>query len=419
VRGSTLEVLYSGYSYRRGANNGESVRGLLVIDASDAAKPKLVSDLQWNNDQWQPYYDYYSYGYYGYSSPVVRTDKALALLESTWESTPTSSIQKVRLRVLDLRDLSDVKTTLFPFQATSQFSGLHADGDVVLTSHLEPTSQDGRRGKFYIDRFDLADPAAPKQLSKINVPGALMSFDSPSRRALTSEQVRVLVSGEISAEDCYKRFANAEWNTDSQGNATAGVARSPSTSGSTPVDNPPPVLGKCIGYKQRLNLVHVLDDSAELDDRLELADDKQVFSFSKGDGVVFASVGRGGYYYPRGLLVDCWGPCGGGSSLQPTELLVLGGFAQGAFEEGYVTVEDSEANNWYGFWGSPPVYAYGKRALLAGQGELVVIDATNATDPQLVKRLPAIGSAQYVEVHEENALLTFGQQGVQWINLAD
>jgi hypothetical protein len=421
AHGSTLEVLYSGYSYSRGADSGEVVRGLLVIDASDAAEPKLVSDVQWNTGQWQPYYGFYSYGYYGYSSPVVRTEKALALMEETWESTATTSTQKVRLRVIDLRDLTNVKTTLFPFQTVSQFSGLHADGEVVLTSHLEPTSQDGRRGKFYIDRFDIADPAAPKQLSKINVPGALMSFDSPSRRALTSEQVRVLVSGKISAEDCYKRFANAEWNTDSQGNnvavASPPVARGGSSSSSGQVDNPPPVLGTCTGFKQRLNLVHVLGDAAELDDRLELADDKQVFSFSKGDGVVFASVGRGGYYYPR-AAIDCWGPCGGGS-LQPTELLVLGGFAQGAFEEGYITVDDSEANNWYGFWGSPPVYAYGKRALLAGQGELVVIDASNAADPQLVKRLPAIGTVQYAEVHEENALLTFGQQGVQWVDLRD
>jgi hypothetical protein len=236
---------------------------------------------------------------------------------------------------------------------------------------------------------------------------------------LTSEQVRVLVSGKISAEDCYKRFANAEWNTDSQGNGTIAVpvARGSASSGSVPVDNPAPVLGTCTGYKQRLNLVHVLDDSAELDDRLELAEDKQVFSFSEGDGVVFASVGRGGYYYPR-AAIDCFGPCGGGG-LQPTELLVLGGFAQGAFEEGYITVEDSENNNWYGFWGSPPVYAYGKRALLVGQGELVIIDATNAAEPKLVKRLPAIGTVQYAEVHEENALLTFGAQGVQWIDLRD
>lgn len=423
VRGSTLEVLYQGYSYRAGADRGQTVRGLLVIDASDPSKPKLASDVQWTSDNWSPYYAFYSYGYYGNSTPVVRTDTALALMEESWESTATSSIQKVRLRVLDLRDLSDVKTTLFSFKNVSQFSGLHADGDVVLTSHLEPTSQDGRRGKFYIDRFDLSDPAAPRELSKINVPGALMSFDSPSRRALTSELVRVLVSGKISAEECYKRFAQAEWTTDEPGNGSVSSPAAPrdtATTPDTPVTNPPPVLGTCTGYKQRLNMVHVLDDSAELDDRIELADDQQVYSFSKGDDVAFASIGRGGYFYPARGLVDigCWGPCGGGS-LQPTELLVLGGFSKGAFEQGSITVEDSEANNWYGFWGSPPVYAYGKRALVVGQGELVIIDASNATEPQLVKRLPAIGTAQYVEVHEENALLTFGQQGVQWVDLSD
>lgn len=417
VRGNQLEVLYHSYSYSRTTGTENNRRGLLVIDASDAAKPKLVSNVQWDNDSWQPYYGFYSYGYYGSTSPVVRTDNALALMESTWESTNVSSVQKVRLRVLDLRNLDDVKTTLFPFQAISSFSGLHADGDMVLTSHLESASQDSRRGRFYIDRFDLSDPAAPKQLAKINVPGALMAFDSDSRRAITSEQVRVIVQSQISAEDCYKRFANADWRTDqdlSGGGVTVGVARSGAAP--SPTDNPPPVLGQCTGFRQRLNLVHVLDDLAELDDRLELADDKQVFSFSEGDGVVFASVGRGGYYYPRFADIECFGPCGGGS-LQPTELLVLGGFDKGELEEGHITVEDEDKNQWYGFWGSPPVYAYGKRALLAGQSDLAIIDASNVTEPKLVKRVPLIGYVQHVEVYEDNALLTFGQQGVQWLPL--
>lgn len=420
VHGTTLEVLYNSYSYSRSTGTDQNKRGLLVIDASDSKNPKLVSNVQWDNDNWQPYYGFYSYGYYGNTDSVVRTDSALAVLESTWENTRVSSTQKVRLRVLDLRDLKNVKTTLFPFQAISSFSGLHADGDTVLTSHLESASQDGRRGKFYIDRFDLSDPAAPKQLTKINVPGALMAFDKDSRRALTSELVRVIVSGQISAEDCYKRFANADWTTDqdqSGGAVTIGVARSGAAP--SPTDNPPPVLGKCTGYKQRINLVHVLDDVAELDDRIELADDKQVFSFSQGDGVVFASVGRGGYYYPRGGLVDvdiaCYGGCGG--SLQPTELLVLGGFDNGELIEGHLTVEDKDNNQWYGFWGSPPVYAYGTRALLDGQSDLAVIDASNPAEPKLVKRVPRIGYLSYVEVHENNALLTLGQQGVQWLDL--
>jgi hypothetical protein len=198
------------------------------------------------------------------------------------------------------------------------------------------------------------------------------------------------------------------------------VARSAGTSG--PIDNPPPVLGTCTGFKQRLNLVHVVDDTAELDDRIELAEDKQIFSASQGDGVVFASVGRGGGYYPRGgwavAEIDCFGPCGG-SAQEPTELLVLGGFDKGELEQGHITVADDDKDQWYGFWGSPPVYAYGKRALLVGQSDLAIIDASTVSAPELVKRVPLIGSVNYAEVHEENALLTFGQLGVLWVDLRD
>jgi hypothetical protein len=424
VRGNTLEVLYMNWGYDQSKNQQQNTRGLLVIDASDASAPKLVANVTWDNGEWQPYSSYYSYGYYGSTNSYVRTDTGLVLLESKWEYTPTTSTQKTRLRVVDLRNLDDAKATNFPFEAKWSFSGLHADGDIVMTSHLEPTSQDGRRGKFYIDRFDVSDPAAPSQLQKINVPGALMSFDGDNDRALTSEQVRVIVDGKISSDECYKRFANAEWiyPSDQNGNvASAGVATSPSASGGAPVDQPPPVLGECTGFKQRLNLVHLVGDVAELDDRLELSEDKQLFSFSKGDGVVFATAGRGGYYGRGGWAtpdIACFGPCGGGQ-LSPAELIVLGGFANGELEIGYITVEDKGANQWYGFWGTPPVYAYGKRAMLIGQSDLAIIDGSNVTTPELVKRVPLIGSVSYAEIHEDNALLSFGQQGVQWVGIGD
>ena len=349
------------------------------------------------------------------------------MLESRWENTSVSSTQRVRLRVLDLRDLSDVKNTVLPFEAVLQYSGLHADGAIVMTSHLEPSSSDKRRGRFYLERFDLSDPAAPKQLSKVNVPGALMVLDSASQRALTSEQVRVEVEGELTPEDCYGRFASAEWTGQDQDGGVAvstpsdGGASNEGTSkdaGAAEVPSSP--LGKCTGYKQRLSMVHLQGAIARLEDRIELPENQQMFSLSQGDGVVFASVGRGGYYYPGGAVADvaCFGPCGGGSAL-PTELLVLGGFDKGLLEQGHLTVEDQSADDWYGWWGSPPVYAYGKRALLLGRSDAAIIDANTVSGPKLVKRLPLVGSAQYAEVHEESALLTFGQQGVQWLDLRD
>ena len=98
-------------------------------------------------------------------------------------------------------------------------------------------------------------------------------------------------------------------------------------------------------------------------------------------------------------------------------LLVLGGFDKGELIEGHLTVEDKDNNQWYGFWGQPPVYAHGTRALLDGQSDLAVIDASNPAEPKIVKRVPRIGYLSYVEVHENDALLTLGQQGVQWLDL--
>lgn len=423
VHGTQLEVLYTGYAYDP-SNGTQSYRqGYLVLDVSDPSKPKLAANVSWDGDDaWSRYGSFYSYGYYGSNKPAIRTDNALVMLESKWENDSVSSKQSVRLRVLDLRDLANVKNTLLPFEAVSQYSGLHADGDVVMTGHLEPSASDSRRGRFYLDRFDLSDPTAPKQLAKVNVPGVLVAFDTASQRAITSEQVRLEV-GEKTAEECYEQFASAEWTgADQNGGADVGTPETAGDSKDAPVDAPPPARGQCVGYKQRLSLVHVVGDLATLDDRIELREDQQMFSLSQGDGIVFASVGRARYYYVSGPTADvaCFGPCGGGGeSAQPTELLVLGGFDTGMFEEGHLTVEDKGADAWYGFWGSPPVYAYGKRALLAGRSDAAIIDASTASEPKLVKRLPLVGSVQYAEVHEENALLTFGQQGVQWLDLRD
>jgi len=82
-------------------------------------------------------------------------------------------------------------------------------GDLVLTSHVEPTASDGSRGRFYVNRVDVSDPASPRQLPKLNVPGALVSFDARSGRAITSEQQRVTLP-DVTYAECMSRFALAE-----------------------------------------------------------------------------------------------------------------------------------------------------------------------------------------------------------------
>jgi hypothetical protein len=97
-------------------------------------------------------------------------------------------------------------------------------------------------------------------------------------------------------------------------------------------------------------------------------------------------------------------------------LLVLGGFGSGKFEIGHLQVEHSN-DPWRGFWGAPVVYAVGKQALLIGQTDSAVIDASTASAPSLTRALPLPAPARYVDIRAESALLTLDDQGMQWVPL--
>jgi hypothetical protein len=206
------------------------------------------------------------------------------------------------------------------------------------------------------------------------------------------------------------------------GAAASAPAGAANTAPAKPIEEP---RGPCIGYLQRLHLVHVSGDRATLEDTFELGEREQAYSSSLGDGVLFATVSQS-YSYGRGypvgaVAVDgpCLGRCGGSSSApDPAKLLVLSGFEDGKLTEGRIDVEaTNDANRWWGFWGTPPVYAYGKRALLVGQGDLAIIDASSPSAPAIAERIPLIGPAQSVDIRDKSVLITLGAQGVQWIAL--
>jgi uncharacterized secreted protein with C-terminal beta-propeller domain len=429
VHGSELDLLYSSYGVDA-AGSGTNARGVLVIDASDPKHARLVSDTHWdNNDNWYAYDGFYTYGSYSGNVPVVRTEHTLSMLESSWVPQGENSVQRVRLRVIDLRKPDAVQTALLALGSDS-YSGLVVDGDTLLTSHFIGNSAQTSRARFYVDRLDVSDPAAPKRVSSINVPGALLQYDRASGRVLTTEQSRVVVPN-LTWTECNERFAYADFAAPdanggvaiaapaASGSASSGSAGSDSgVSGATPTvsDPVPEPKGVCTGYRQRLHLVALGAGSARLEDSFALDENQQLTASSLGDGVVFATLGRGYSYFGRGIAVDCLGPCGGPQTVQPIELLVLGGFDKGKLEVGHIRVEDS-ADAWWGFWGTPPVYAFGSQALLIGQSDIAVIDASTPSAPKLARKLPLIASPQYVDLRGDTALLTLGSQGVQWLSL--
>jgi hypothetical protein len=78
------------------------------------------------------------------------------------------------LYAIDLRDATNIKVSGSVILPGESYAELTAQGTKVYTSHYEwlRTEADGRNiGRWYLDRADLADPASPRVLPSVNVPG--------------------------------------------------------------------------------------------------------------------------------------------------------------------------------------------------------------------------------------------------------
>jgi hypothetical protein len=215
---------------------------------------------------------------------------------------------------------------------------------------------------------------------------------------VTSELVRTSVQATSSA--CYERFAYAEftypngtWSSDA--------------------------VGTCTGFTQRLQLVRLVTGGAVLEDTHQLGERDRISSSSLGAGRVVAVLSHGyaGWYFAGPIFSDCWG-CGFGygASSDPSEVLVLGGLDSGSFEVGRLAVDDG-GDPWWGFYGAPPVYAFGTKALVLSRQDAAVIDTSVAAEPKLLRAVPLYGYAQSLGASGNLALLALGMNGVQRIDL--
>ena len=105
-----------------------------------------------------------------------------------------------RVELLDLSDPSNPRHgATIKFPGGHRIGGLQVDGSVIVTSHYESVSDEGRV-RFYMDRIDVSDPSSPDVLSKVNVPGSVVHFDSSRNRIVTVDyQVE---SHDVDSRDC-------------------------------------------------------------------------------------------------------------------------------------------------------------------------------------------------------------------------
>jgi hypothetical protein len=408
--GSLLYLVYNGWLSTRTTN--ESEMGVVVIDASNPAKPTIAGRTSWHEPQtnggWSTYYGN-SFSGFGQATPYLWHDRVLAFFEQKYTTTSVNtSKMSVRLRVVDLRDPEALKATTLVLGDNREYSGLIADGAQIVTSHYDydPTSvTPPTRIKYFADRIDVSNAQAPKLLAPVNIPGVVVHYDSASGRAVTSLLRRVVVSG-VKYNDCYSRFSYADF-------MNTNVAKS-----NGPVED---WVGTCTGFTQSLQLVALRADGAVLEDTLALAENQQVNAFSGGDGRLFATLSTASGNYFRGepgSLADCF-DCGGGSAPEPdpVQLLVLSGFGSGEFTIGRLEYKSGDQDYWRGFWGASGVVADGTKALVLGNSEAAIVDASDGEAPVITRTLPLLGYTSSIDIQDGTALLAFGQQGLQLIDM--
>jgi hypothetical protein len=71
----------------------------------------------------------------------------------------------------------------------------------VLSSRIEKVGSDRRKVRIYLDRLDPSDPANPKLLTPLNVPGILVDYDSQNDTLVTLD---VRLGDMLNDRSCYQ-----------------------------------------------------------------------------------------------------------------------------------------------------------------------------------------------------------------------
>jgi hypothetical protein len=154
---------------------------LSALDLSNPASPawggrvELPQGAGWGGWWW------------GAPSDAVRVGHALAVVKPPWASPGGEG----EVLVYDLSDPAAPRlAAAFPIPGAGWAAGLSASGSTVWLTHYEWVD-DGTWSavRYYVDRVDVADPAAPRLLPKVNVPGVFFAASADGARLYSWEAV--------------------------------------------------------------------------------------------------------------------------------------------------------------------------------------------------------------------------------------
>jgi hypothetical protein len=242
-------------------------------------------------------------------------------------------------------------------------------GDVVVSQHQEPLDDGTGRVRYYLDRMDVSEPSEPKLLTKVNIPGGVVDFDSANGRTVTLDYLERAVPG-TSWDDCRAQFGDyASYNFDYEKQL-------------------------CVSYRRILNTLVVEENVATLVDSAAIdSEDGWASNVAVTRDRVFANYAS---YDPKKAKPHVRALSIGASGSNLGELEELG------------SVDLEGSGYGYGY-----LVARGQRAFLSESGLLTVIDAQGKDELNVTRHEMNGYYCESLEVTENAAYCALSYQGVQ------
>jgi hypothetical protein len=260
----------------------------------------------------------------------------------------------------------------FWFPGSGSTSAL-VSGDLVVSQHEVDVDDGTRRVRYYLDRLDVSDPARPKLLPEINIPGQVVHFDGAAQRLVTLEH-----------------YLYAEKPADGWGTCNE-IAGQPSFDSDARV---------CRTYRRRANALVLEGDTARRVSQVNLdSSARQSGSIAVSDERLFVVT------YKHQVRYD------GPPSEQRLESFAYN--ADGRFVRLPALEIEGDDYSYY----SAGLYAHGARAFMSYNGYLTVMDTSDEQTPRATRHDTQGWGCASIEIEGERAYCALGQYGVFRVDL--
>jgi len=262
-----------------------------------------------------------------------------------------------------------------------------ASGNVVASQHEENVDDGSGRVRYFLDRIDVSDPAEPRLLEPVNIPGQVVRYDDEHQRVVSVDYDPVVVPDQT-AETCYQAGYGATWEYNRE-----VLEKNNYDYANTP--------GSCLRWHRRLHSLVLEGDSARRISLVEL--DSDVDGAPRTSQQIAVSDSR--IFYQRfSFDADGW-------NFTNPELVALGYGDDGELTS-LGSIEPGLNQPYLN------LAARGNRVFLSGYGKLEVVTSGNEGLSSKVHDLRSYEcSGNSLEVAGDQAICAQGEFGVQLIPL--